>query len=52
VRRAPKPANLRATSGSIWPPIAAHISFNVGGAVAAILLPIASLASGGAIPRP
>lgn len=45
-------ARLRARSGSIWPPVVAHVAFNVGGAVAAVLLTIASLASGGAIPRP
>lgn len=45
-------AHFRARSGSVWPAFVTHVSFNVGGAVAGIVLTLVSLATNGTIPRP
>jgi hypothetical protein len=45
-------AHLRAMSGSVWPAFVTHVSFNAGGAVAGVVLTVASLATNGTIPRP
>ena len=45
-------ARFRTVTRSIYPSITTHVSFNVGSAVAGIVLTILSLATDGAIPRP
>lgn len=45
-------ARFRTASGSLLPPFVTHVSFNVGGVLAGILLTLWSMVTGGSVPRP